>query len=73
MKWTIESVTHNDDPTITVRIAVTLDDGSLRYDQNSLPDTASDDDIRKLCDELCAKHAVAPKKDFSHLVGTGSS
>jgi hypothetical protein len=73
MKWAIESVTQNDNPTITVRIAITRGDGTVFYDQNSIADTATQEEIMALCDEMCAKHDDAPKKDFSHLVGLSNA
>lgn len=77
MKWKIESVINNDDPTITVRIAILNDDGTpvlnidgtTLHDQNSLPEDATEERIVELCEEMCAKHIKPPKKDFSKLIG----
>lgn len=77
MKWKIESIVHNNDPTITVRIALFNDDGTpvLNHDgtpfcdQNCLPEDATEQQIYDICEEMCGKHVKSEKKDFSYLIG----
>ena len=72
MKWEIESVTDDEGPTMTVRVLITCNDGSVITDQRSLPDGSSKETIAEMCDELCAIHDKPAKKDLSNLVGMKS-
>lgn len=74
MKWEIESVSHSpESPTIVVRVLVRDDDGKLVCrDQNSLPNTATEEDVRQMCDDMASKHVQLDRPDVSHLVGMKS-
>lgn len=72
MKWEIESVVDDEGPTMTVRVKITKNDGSIIVDQRSMPDGSSKEAISAMCDELCEIHFDKPKKDLSHLVGLKS-
>lgn len=71
MKWTIDSIVHNSDPTVTVRVAITRDDGSVIYDQNCIAEDATEAEIDALCEAMCERHVVesTPRRDLSKLVG----
>jgi len=71
MKWQIESAT-DDGTTIIVRIEITCDDGTVFHDQNAITHDATPEQIRALCDEMCAKHEKPAKKDLSILKGMQS-
>lgn len=73
MKWEIESVVDDEGPTMTVRVKLTLPDGSFIIDQRSLPDGSSKEVITAMCEDLCATHNKPVKKDLSSLSGLKGS
>lgn len=73
MKWEIESVVDDEGPTMTVRVRITKNDGSVIVDQRSMPDGSTDKVISAMCDELCVIHFDKPKKDLTHLTALKSN
>lgn len=67
MRWKVESVTPSDDKvTAIVRIEITRDDGTTFHDQNAVPLTATPEAVRKMCEEMCAKHEQPDPPNLDH-------